>query len=109
MSVSVSASGSTFAGKAVLVTGASSGLGAASVRRFAAGGATVYAAARDQARLAEVAASCAELPGDVLFGAERCAERPDRRWLIHRSRNQEGGPHTLRRRRADSRHLRHLQ
>lgn len=59
----------TFAGRAVLVTGASSGLGAASVRRFAAGGATVYAAARDQGRLDEVAASCAGLPGEVLVGS----------------------------------------
>ncbi|MGA8256354.1 MAG: SDR family NAD(P)-dependent oxidoreductase [Nocardioides sp.] len=57
-----------FAGKAVLVTGASSGLGAAAVRRFAAGGAQVWAAARDQGRLAEVAASCADLPGEVRFG-----------------------------------------
>lgn len=59
---------STFDGRAVLVTGASSGLGAACVRRFAAARAQVYAAARDQARLAEVAASCADLPGRVAFG-----------------------------------------
>ena len=57
-----------FDGKAVLVTGASSGLGAATVRRFAAGGAQVYAASRDQQLLAEVAASCADLPGEVRFG-----------------------------------------
>ncbi len=48
-----------FAGKVVLVTGASSGLGAACARLFAAEGAQVYAVARDEARLAEVAASCA--------------------------------------------------
>lgn len=58
----------TFDGKAVLVTGASSGLGAACVRRFAAGGARVYGAARDRERLAEVAASCADLPGEVVVG-----------------------------------------
>ena len=46
-----------FAGKVVLVTGASSGLGAACVRQFAADGAIVYAVARDEARLADVAAS----------------------------------------------------
>ena len=57
-----------FQGKSVLVTGASSGLGAATVRRFAAGGAQVYAASRDQERLAEVAAGCADLPGEVRFG-----------------------------------------
>jgi len=60
--------GETFAGRAILVTGASSGLGAAAVRRFAAGGGLVWAAARDQGRLAEVAASCGELPGEVRFG-----------------------------------------
>jgi meso-butanediol dehydrogenase/(S,S)-butanediol dehydrogenase/diacetyl reductase len=59
---------STFAGRSILVTGASSGLGAASVRRFAAGGGRVVAASRDQAKLAEVAASCADLPGEVRFG-----------------------------------------
>lgn len=58
----------TFAGRSILVTGASSGLGAACVRRFAAAGGQVYAAARDQERLAEVAASCADLPGEVRFG-----------------------------------------
>jgi meso-butanediol dehydrogenase/(S,S)-butanediol dehydrogenase/diacetyl reductase len=57
-----------FAGRSILVTGASSGLGAASVRRFAAGGGLVYAASRDQEKLAEVAASCADLPGEVRFG-----------------------------------------
>ncbi len=58
----------TFSGHSVLVTGASSGLGAACVRRFAAAGARVYAAARDQERLAAVAAECADLPGSVIFG-----------------------------------------
>jgi meso-butanediol dehydrogenase/(S,S)-butanediol dehydrogenase/diacetyl reductase len=57
-----------FSGKAVLVTGASSGLGAATVKRFAAGGAQVYAASRDQEKLAVVAAECADLPGEVAFG-----------------------------------------
>lgn len=57
-----------FDARSILVTGASSGLGAAAVRRFAAGGGLVYAASRDQARLAEVAASCADLPGQVRFG-----------------------------------------
>ena len=60
--------GETFAGRRILVTGASSGLGAAAVRRFAAGGGQVYAASRDQVRLEQVAASCVDLPGDVRFG-----------------------------------------
>jgi meso-butanediol dehydrogenase/(S,S)-butanediol dehydrogenase/diacetyl reductase len=59
----------TFAGRAILVTGASSGLGAAAVRRFAAAGGNVYAAARHAELLAEVAASCADLPGEVAFGS----------------------------------------
>ena len=58
----------SFDGRAVLVTGASSGLGAATVQRFAAGGAQVYAASRDQDKLSEVAAGCAGLPGEVRFG-----------------------------------------
>ena len=57
-----------FDGRSIVVTGASSGLGAAAVRRFAAGGGRVYAASRDQAKLAKVAASCDGLPGEVRFG-----------------------------------------
>jgi NAD(P)-dependent dehydrogenase (short-subunit alcohol dehydrogenase family) len=60
--------GGQFAGRSILVTGASSGLGAATVRRFTAGGGRVYAASRDQAKLAEVAASCEGLPGEVQVG-----------------------------------------
>jgi NAD(P)-dependent dehydrogenase (short-subunit alcohol dehydrogenase family) len=52
----------------VLVTGASTGLGAATVRRLAAGGARVWAAARSQDLLAPLAAECADLPGEVRFG-----------------------------------------
>ncbi len=42
-------------GKAVIVTGASSGIGAATARAFGAAGASVVLAARDEARLQEVA------------------------------------------------------
>ena len=72
----------TFAGKSILVTGASSGLGAASVRRFAAGGGLVYAASRDQEKLAEVAASCADLPGEVRFGPLDVASPADCRAAV---------------------------
>lgn len=51
-----------FANKVVLVTGASSGLGAACTRLFAAEGARVFAVARDADRLATVAT---ESGGDV--------------------------------------------
>ena len=63
----MAASEGRFAGKVVLVTGASSGLGAACVRQFARGGATVYAAARDEARLAEVAATAGGTVHTVLL------------------------------------------
>lgn len=55
----------SFGGKTILVTGASSGLGAATVRLLADRGATVYAASRDQEKLAEVAAP---YRGRVRFG-----------------------------------------
>lgn len=71
-----------FAGRSILITGASSGLGAASVRRFAAGGGLVYAASRDQQKLAEVAASCADLPGEVRFGALDVASPSDCRMAV---------------------------
>ena len=48
-----------FADKVVLVTGASSGLGAACARLFAAQGARVFAVARDAARLGRVAEEAA--------------------------------------------------
>ena len=50
-------------GKTVIITGASSGIGAAAARAFAAAGADVVLAARDQARLETVAR---ELPGRPL-------------------------------------------
>ncbi|MGN6721478.1 MAG: SDR family NAD(P)-dependent oxidoreductase [Marmoricola sp.] len=66
----------SFEGTTVLVTGASSGLGAATVRLLATKGAHVYAASRDQAKLADVADSCAGLAGTVSIGPLDVA-RPD--------------------------------
>lgn len=57
-----------FTGRVAVVTGASSGLGAATVRRLAAGGARVWAAARSQDLLADLAAECSDGPGEVRFG-----------------------------------------
>ncbi len=61
-----------FAGQVVLLTGASSGIGAELARQFAAAGAKLALVARDVARLEQVAAECRALgsealvvPGDV--------------------------------------------
>ena len=52
-------------GKAAVITGASSGIGRATVLKFAAEGAKVVAVARREARLAEVVAEAASLGGEV--------------------------------------------
>jgi NAD(P)-dependent dehydrogenase (short-subunit alcohol dehydrogenase family) len=80
-----------FAGRRILVTGASSGLGAAAVRRFAAGGGQVYAASRDQGKLAEVAASCAEFNGDVRFGSLDVSSPADCRTAVAAAVEAFGG------------------
>ena len=49
-----------YAGKVAWITGASSGIGAALARELAARGAHVVLSGRDEARLAEVAATCGE-------------------------------------------------
>lgn len=70
---------SSAAGPVVLITGASSGIGAELARQYAATGARVALAARDAARLEEVATQCRArggqalvVPGDVSIEAD-CA------------------------------------
>ncbi|MEO7997579.1 MAG: SDR family oxidoreductase [Gemmatimonadaceae bacterium] len=58
-----------FASKVVLVTGASSGIGAELARQFAAEGARVVLAARDMAKLEEVAKECRAIGGDAFVVA----------------------------------------
>ncbi|MBO9522856.1 MAG: SDR family NAD(P)-dependent oxidoreductase [Nocardioidaceae bacterium] len=54
------------AGKVVLVTGASSGIGRASAQRFAAAGATVLLVARSEEQLTEVAVEIADAGGEAV-------------------------------------------
>jgi NAD(P)-dependent dehydrogenase (short-subunit alcohol dehydrogenase family) len=56
-----------FAGKAVLITGATSGIGAAAARSFALQGAHVVVAGRDKVRGEDVARDCAGHGGKALF------------------------------------------
>jgi L-xylulose reductase len=53
---------SDFTGRAVLITGATGGIGAATVRRLVREGATVYAGGRDTDRLAELAEETGAVP-----------------------------------------------
>jgi len=66
-------------GKAVIVTGASSGIGAALARGFSHEGAFVTLAARREDRLCEVARSC---PQDVLVVPTDLLQEQDRRTLV---------------------------
>jgi NAD(P)-dependent dehydrogenase (short-subunit alcohol dehydrogenase family) len=58
---------SEFSGKVVLITGATSGIGAASARAFARRGAHVLIVGRDKVRGHDVARDCAGLGGKALF------------------------------------------
>jgi len=66
-------------GKIVIITGASSGIGAATARIFAAAGARVVLAARDEARLQTVAR---DLPGQPLIVPTDVANQADIERLV---------------------------
>ncbi|MDA7978953.1 MAG: SDR family oxidoreductase [Pirellulales bacterium] len=63
--------------KTALVTGGGSGIGAAIVQSFAMAGAKVVVAGRRQGKLEEVAAACADTPGEVIVFTANVADRAD--------------------------------
>ncbi|MGE3143113.1 MAG: SDR family NAD(P)-dependent oxidoreductase [Hyphomonadaceae bacterium] len=71
-----------FAGKVVLVTGASSGLGAAAARQFARGGGKVVVAARRRDKGEAVAQELGALGGEGLFVQADITKRADLEALI---------------------------
>jgi short-subunit dehydrogenase len=74
-------------GKAVIVTGASSGIGACLARGFSREGAFVTLAARREARLREVARSC---PREVLVVPTDLLQEKDRRALVQEALGRWG-------------------
>lgn len=75
-------------GRVVIITGASSGIGAATARAFAAAGARVVLAARDRERLAALAR---ELPGDALIAPADVADPSAIAGLVERAVAERGG------------------
>ena len=77
-------------GKTVVVTGASGGIGRGLVQGFAAEGCNVALASRDEAKMKEVAASCADLPGKTLVVATDVTSRASVEELAVRVRDAFG-------------------
>jgi NAD(P)-dependent dehydrogenase (short-subunit alcohol dehydrogenase family) len=75
-------------GKTIIITGASSGIGAATARIFAAAGANVVLAARDEARLQAVAH---DLPGRPLVAPTDVARAQDIERLVMTTAATYGG------------------
>jgi NAD(P)-dependent dehydrogenase (short-subunit alcohol dehydrogenase family) len=71
-----------FAGKVVLITGATSGIGAATALAFAAQGARVVVVGRNEARGREICRGCAERGGEALFFAADLARAEDARRMV---------------------------
>ncbi len=71
-----------FDGKAILVTGATSGIGAATARAFAAAGAHVLLTGRSEARGAAVCEAIATAGGKAAFGAGDVRERARGEFLV---------------------------
>ena len=84
--------GARFEGRTVIVTGASSGVGAAAARRFAAEGARVVLAARRAAALEDVAK---ELGGGALAVPTDVADPAQAQALVERAVHETGALHVL--------------
>ncbi len=76
---------SRFAGQVIIVTGASSGIGAELARQFAAAGARLVLAARDIPRLETVAAECRTLGGESLVVATDVSDEAACKALVERT------------------------
>ncbi|HPD39489.1 MAG TPA: 3-oxoacyl-[acyl-carrier-protein] reductase [Mesotoga infera] len=70
-------------GKVVIITGAASGLGKASVEKFAKEGAVVIACDMDEAGLERLGAECAALPGEVVPKKLNVTDRPSIEELVN--------------------------
>jgi NADP-dependent 3-hydroxy acid dehydrogenase YdfG len=73
--------------RSILITGVSSGIGAALARRYAGPGVRLALGGRDSARLAAVAVACRQAGAEA---AERCVEVTDRRSMAPGSRTPTG-------------------
>jgi NAD(P)-dependent dehydrogenase (short-subunit alcohol dehydrogenase family) len=71
-----------FADKVVLITGATSGIGAATALAFAGQGARVIVVGRNEARGREICHGCAERGGEALFFAADLARAEDARRMV---------------------------
>jgi NAD(P)-dependent dehydrogenase (short-subunit alcohol dehydrogenase family) len=71
-----------FAGKVALISGATSGIGAATALAFAAQGARVIVVGRDEARGGEICRGCAERGSEALFFAADLARAEDARRMV---------------------------
>lgn len=82
------------AGKTVLLTGASAGIGRASARAFAREGATVLAVARDTARLSALESE-STLPGRIIAMPADVASAESMDALVHRVSEEHGVPDVI--------------
>ena len=81
--------------RTVVVTGASGGIGRGLVAGFAAEGANVVLASRDEAQCKDVAAAAADLPGRTLVVATDVTDADSVEALAEAARGEFGGTHIL--------------